>query len=109
MPAGNSTKSQDITKTDDGKTLIPRKIHKFDPDTMPFNEGKFGHEEMAGGLNFYKPNFKVRITEKMAELAQDELLTYLQTYMNKDYKFSPEGQYDIDMFPIFTTLKYENL
>lgn len=77
MPAGNSTKSQDVTKSDDGKTVIPKKINKFDPETMPFNEGRFGKEEMAGGLSLYKPNFKVRVTEKMAELAQDELLTYL--------------------------------
>lgn len=53
MPAGNSTKSQDVTKSDDGKTVIPKKINKFDPETMPFNEGRFGKEEMAGGLSLY--------------------------------------------------------
>jgi hypothetical protein len=44
---------------------------------MPFDEGKFGHEKPSGGLSFYKPNFQMRITEKLAELAQEELLVYL--------------------------------
>ena len=72
------------TKPADGKPVVdPKKQNAldknkpFDPNTMPFDEGKFGHEKPSGGLSFYKPNFQMRITEKLAELAQEELLVYL--------------------------------
>jgi hypothetical protein len=76
---------------------------------MPFDEGKFGHEKPTGGLDFYKPNFKLRITEKLAELAQEELLVYLQTYYNFDYPFEESGEYKINFFPVYTTVNYANL
>jgi hypothetical protein len=44
---------------------------------MVFDEGKFGVEDKTGGLTYYKPNLKVRVTEHMAEMMQEELLTYI--------------------------------
>lgn len=71
---------------------------------MPYDEGKFGHEKNSGGLEYYKPNFKIRISERLAELAQEELLVYLQTYYNKDYSFAESGEYRINFFPVYTTV-----
>ena len=102
-------KKVDDEKTTDNKKKIDKVIQKFDPNTMPFSEGHFGKEEMSGGLVHYKPNFRVRISEHMAELAQDELLTYLQTYLNMDYKVPQDGEYQVDMFPIYTKIEYANL
>ncbi len=68
------------------------KIDKhFDPNTMPFNEGQFGIEQYEGGLRHYKPNLKLRVTENMAELMQEELLIFLQTYYNFDYGWPDKG------------------
>jgi hypothetical protein len=76
---------------------------------MPFNEGQFGIEQYEGGLRHYKPNLKVRVTEHMAELMQEELLVYLQTYYNFDYGWPDKGAYSIKVFPIFTDISYEEL
>lgn len=76
---------------------------------MPFNEGHFGVEHYEGGLKHYMPNLKVRVTENMAELLQEELLIYLQTFYNFDYAWPDKGTYSIKIFPIFTDVLYENL
>lgn len=83
--------------------------HAFDPDKDLFNEGKFGEEKPSGGLEYYKPNLKVRVTEQMAELMQEELLVYLQTYYSYDYEWPTEGTYYLDMFPVFTNITYADL
>lgn len=76
---------------------------------MTFDEGKFGIEDKTGGLTYYKPNLKVRLTEHLVELMQEELLTYIQTYYNFDYVYRESGTYRVDMFPIYTDIKYQNL
>ena len=76
---------------------------------MIFDESKLGHETNSGGLTWYKPNLKVRLTENIAELMQDELLVYLQTYTNMDYKMPSDGEYKINLFPIYTKFSYNNL
>lgn len=76
---------------------------------MAFDEGKFGVEDKTGGLTYYKPNLKARFTEHLVELMQEELLTYIQTYYNFDYQYASSGTYEVDIFPVYTTIKYNNL
>lgn len=76
---------------------------------MPFDEGKFDSEKNTGGLDFYKPNLKIRITEKLFQLMQDDLLVYLQTYYSFDYDWPLAGNKQIAMFPIYSKIEWKNL
>lgn len=90
-----------------GKENVPKGT--FDPMTMIYDEGKFSVEKNSGGLAFYKPNLKLRISESVTELFQDELLVYLQTYYSYDFKFPVQGEKDVAVFPIFTKVNWDNL